>query len=214
MALGALSVVAAAPRAAAQETGVVLYDQPYATGRSQVFEREVWDLGDTRFGARRARSVDVSPGCEATLFERRGFRGRSITVRERDNDLGNTPLGRDSVESLRVRCPEGRGRGGHPGGWRPPDDEAPLGVTIFRDRDLKGPWQAFDRDVADLGRTRIGAHTASSLWVAPGCAATLYELPGWRGRSATFRDKDNNLANTLVGEDTASSLRISCAGHR
>ena len=83
-------------------------------------------------------------------------------------------------------------------------------MTLFRDRDRRGPSQTFDRDVPDLSGTSIGARTASSVAVPRGCTAILFEGPGYRGRSTTFRDDDNNLSNTPVGEDTASSLRVSC----
>ncbi len=51
---------------------------------------------------------------------------------------------------------------------------------------------------------------ASSIDVSPGCLVTLYELPGFRGRRTEFHERDNNLKNTAVGEDTVSSLRIRC----
>lgn len=209
----------------AQGRGVTLYSGLHRTGESQTFANDVVNLGDTPFGAFHARSADVSRGCEAELFERRGFSGRSVKLREKDNDLGNTALGRDSVGSLRVRCD---GAPGYPGPRRDGDRDrvsvdAPRwdasrsgsgrpGVTLFRDRKLTGPYESFFGDVPDLARTGFGARRASSIYVSPGCVATLYEHPNYQGRATTFREKDNNLANTAVGEDAASSLRVSCPG--
>ena len=62
----------------------------------------------------------------------------------------------------------------------------------------------------DLKYTQIGSRRASSIAVSPGCTAIVYEYPNYRGRSTTFRDDDNNLRNTSVGEDTASSLQVRC----
>lgn len=190
--LSAAFLPAAAARA--QTAGVTLYEGVRLAGERASFDRDVFDLNETPFGARRASSVDVARGCRVTLFELSGYRGRSIELTERDNDLGNTRLGRGSVASLRVEC---GGAGGS-------------GVTLFRDVDRKGPSQTFDGDVPDLEQTRIGARRASSIDVPPGCMATLYSEPGYRGRSATFREADNDLRNTPVGNDAAASLRVDC----
>jgi hypothetical protein len=89
-------------------------------------------------------------------------------------------------------------------------DARAQGVTLSRDRDLRGPSMTFYDDVPDLRYTQFGSRRASSIAVPPGCVAVLYEAPGYTGRRTEFRDSDNNLANTPVGEDTASSLRIRC----
>ncbi len=84
------------------------------------------------------------------------------------------------------------------------------GVTLFRDRSLRGPSQTFYDDVPDLRYTQFGSRRASSIAVPPGCVAVLYEKPRFGGRRAEFRAPDNDLSNTAVGEDTASSLRVNC----
>lgn len=196
----------AAGVATAQPSGVTLYEGTRLTGERIDLDRDVFDLGETPFGARRASSVDVARGCRATLFERTGYRGISVEVTERDNDLGNTRLGRRSVASVRVECRGGRGSGD--GGWDA--GGRARGVTLFRDSYLAGPSQTFDEDVPDLERTRFGARRASSLEVPAGCVATLFAETDYRGRSTTFRETDQNLRNTEVGNDTASSLRVDC----
>jgi len=118
---------------------------------------------------------------------------------------------------MRVNC-----RGHYPG-WRPHPDEHPgedwghrdedrdrRGAVLYRDREGRGPHQFFDRDVPDLDRTPFGSRMASSVDVSPGCVLTLFEFPGFKGRRTDFRERDNNLKNTPVGEDTASSLKIRC----
>lgn len=191
--------------ARAQAGGVTLYEGVRLTGERASFDRDVFDLNETSFGARRASSVDVARGCRVTLFELSGFRGRSLELTERDNDLGNTRLGRGSVSSVRVDC-----RGGGGSGW---GSGSSRGVTLYSDVDLEGPSQVFATDVPDLERTRLGARRASSIDVPKGCAATLYSEPGYRGRSTTFRGPNTDLRNTPVGNDTASSLRVDCGGN-
>ena len=84
------------------------------------------------------------------------------------------------------------------------------GVTLFRERFLHGPSQTFHDDVPDLRYTQFGSRRASSVYVPPGCVAVLFDQPGFHGRRTEFRDSDNDLSNTAVGEDAASSLRVNC----
>ena len=184
-------------------------------GPSQTFHDDVPDLRYTQFGSRKASSIAVPPGCVAVLYEFPNYRGRSTVFRDNDNNLANTMVGEDRASSMRVNC-----RGHYPGWRRPPDEPPPQdephrrperrGAILYRDREARGPSAFFDRDVPDLDRTRFGSRMASSVDVSPGCILTLYELPGYRGRRTDFRERDNNLRNTAVGEDTASSLRIRC----
>jgi hypothetical protein len=175
------------------------------------FTEDEPDLARTRFGARTASSVAVSQGCTVELFDRPSYHGRSTIFRANDNDLSNTPVGEDTVASLRVSCERhGEHREHADRGHGDRDHRRERGVRLFRDRDLKGPSEFFDRDVPDLGRTTIGNNQASSLDVTPGCVAILYEKRDYRGRSAEFRERDNNLKNTAVGGDSASSLQVRC----
>jgi hypothetical protein len=223
--LAAAALIAAASLAAsdARAQGVTVFRDRYLNGPSQTFWDDVPDLRYSQIGARRASSIAVPPGCTAVLYDRPYFQGRSTVFRDNDNDLSNTPVGEDSAQSLRVNC-----RGDYPH-WRPQPHEPEYrppheggnwgdghwnsgrrGAVLYRDRDGRGPSAFFDRDVPDLDRTRFGSRMASSVDVTPGCFLTLYEYPNFRGRSTEFRERDNNLRNTGVGEDTASSLRIRC----
>jgi hypothetical protein len=185
-----------ADAASAQPAGATLFEGLRLTGERITVDRDVFDLNDTPFGARRTSSVDVSRGCRVTLFERSGYRGVSVELTEHDNDLGNTRLGRDAVSSVRVDC---RGT-----------SEPPRGITLYVDSNLSGSSQTFEEDVPDLERTRFGARRASSIEVPDGCMAILFSEPGYQGRSTTFRGNNNKLKNTEVGVDAASSLRVDC----
>jgi hypothetical protein len=213
----------AGPRPASAQ-GVTLYRDRNLSGPSQTFHDDVPDLRYTQLGSRRASSIFVPRGCVAVLYEKPGYHGRRTEFRAPDNDLSNTAVGEDAVSSLRVNCrregPEDHYRpewhaDHHPPEppdrpeYRPPPPP-PRGVILYRDREGRGPSQFFDRDVPDLDRTRFGSRMASSIDVSPGCVAILFELPGFRGRRTEFRERDNNLRNTPVGEDTASSLQVRC----
>jgi hypothetical protein len=208
-----LAAFAGAGQAPAQ--GVTLFRDRYLQGPSQTFHDDVPDLRYTQLGSRRASSIQVPPGCVAVLYERPGFRGRSTTFRDSDNDLSNTAVGEDTASSLRVNCRRSGPEGHYRPDWRvdhagPLEPAPPRGVVLYRDREARGPSQFFDRDVPDLDRTRFGSRMASSVDVSPGCIAILYEFPGFRGRRTEFHERDNNLRNTAVGEDTVSSLQIRC----
>jgi hypothetical protein len=178
-----------------------------------MFDEDVPDLERTRFGARRASSIEVPDGCMVTLFSEPGYRGRSTTFRGNNNKLKNTEVGVDAASSLRVDC-------GRKPRHRPPAAYPPVpapqadGVTLFRDSRLRGASETFRSDVPDLSRTRIGASTASSIQVPSGCRATLFSEPNYLGRSTNFGGDNNELKNTPVGNDAAQSIRVECGQRR
>ena len=179
------------------------------------------DLKYTQIGSRRASSIAVAarlhrsplpvpelPGPLDGLPRQRQqptqHRGRRIrrlvSPRELPRELPGLAAG---AARAGIPAPARRRRWGH---W----EAGQRGAILYRDRDGQGPRAFFDRDVPDLDRTRFGSRMASSIDVSPGCIVTLYELPGYRGRRTDFRERDNNLKNTPVGEDTVSSLKVRC----
>ena len=84
-----------------------------------------------------------------------------------------------------------------------------LGVTLYRSPKMKGKGETLYEDTADLSRHPIGARTARAVWVPRGCEATLFQQPGFKGRSQVFRDSNPNLKGSAVGE-AASSIRVTC----
>jgi hypothetical protein len=229
----AILASAALPARGDDDRGVTLFRDRHQRGPSMTFFDDVPNLKRTPFGSRQASSIDVPPGCTAILYAEPYFRGRSTAFRDDDNNLSNTEVGEDTAASLRVDCSgddrrstrrdrdrdqdrdrdrdqEHRRRWDRPAPEEPEPAERGRGVTLFRDRDLRGPAAFFDEDVPDLDDTDFGRGVASSIDVSPGCVATLFELPGFRGRKTEFRERDNNLKNTSVGEDRASSLQVRC----
>jgi hypothetical protein len=85
-----------------------------------------------------------------------------------------------------------------------------VGVTVFRDRSLRGPSESFTKDIPNFDLTNFGGRKVSSIQVPRGCTAVLFSEAFYRGRSTTFTDDDNNLSNTPVGEDTAMSMKVAC----
>ena len=88
--------------AAAQGGGIALYEGTRLSGSRIDLSRDVFDLDETSFGGRRARSVAVASGCRATLFELSGYRGASVEVTGRVDDLSTTRHGPRGVASVRV----------------------------------------------------------------------------------------------------------------
>jgi hypothetical protein len=103
-----------------------------------------------------------------------------------------------------------------------PSDE---GVVIFLHSDFRGPSQAINVDVPDLGRTEgpcsSGAEGETPTWsecvssirVLPGWSATLYRDDDFKGRSITVTSDAPNLDH-LAGpcdgsfNDCIRSLRV------
>ncbi len=193
--------------AAAQSAGVVLYEGTRLTGSRIDLARDVFDLDETSFAGRRARSVAVAPGCRATLFELSGYRGASVEVTGRVDDLASTRLGSRGVSSARVDC-----AGARTGSPSAPWGAGARGVTLFRDAGFRGDSETFATDVPDLSRTRVGARQASSVDVPEGCVAILFTGTGYSGRSTELRQAHDNLRLADVGNDAVSSLRVDCRG--
>ncbi len=193
--------------AAAQNAGVVLYEGTRLTGSRIDLARDVFDLDETSFGGRRARSVGVAPGCRATLFELSGYRGASLEVTGRVDDLSATRLGARGVASAHVDC-----AGARIGTTSAPWSAGARGVTLFRDAGFRGESETFASDVPDLSRTRVGARQASSVDVPEGCVAILFSGTGFSGRSTELRTSHDNLRLAEIGNDAVASLRVDCRG--
>jgi hypothetical protein len=106
-------------------------------------------------------------------------------------------------------------------GPTPPDQ----GVVIFLHSDYRGPSQAINVDVPDLGRTEgpcsggaegerpTWSECVSSIRVLPGWSAILYRDDDFKGRSVTLTADAPNL-NDLSGpcdgsfNDCIRSLRV------
>ena len=195
---------------------MTLYSGSDYHGDYETFYEDDPRLYNNDIGQDRARSVQVSPGCQVTLYEHPDYGGRSIDLTSDNRDLGQTRFGRAGVSSLRVNCQRGGGGGLNPPGGRPGEPGFPggqrRGVTLFHDDGFRGGSETFYEDRADLGRSSIGNDNASSIRVDPGCQAVLYRDSNYRGAYAVITSDVSSLRNTEVGNDGASSLQVQCGG--
>jgi hypothetical protein len=212
------ALILATPAAAYDDEGVTLYKDVHFTGRSETFYGDVPDLRGSYVGNDRASSLVVPRGCRVTLYRHAGFHGRAITVHHDVADLGATRVGNDEVSSLRLDCYGGGYRDGgyrdggyRDGGYR---DRHHRGVTVFADADFRGRHESFSYDDPDLRDNYIRQDTISSVRVAPGCRAVLFDDVGFRGAATVVRAGDNNLGYSAVGNDRVSSIQVDCRRYR
>lgn len=88
---------------------------------------------------------------------------------------------------------------------RPAQEE---GVTLFWHTDYGGAKQAFVSDAPDLAGSVIGKNTATSVKVAPGWYAILYQYPGYKGKYQVFAENCSNLTREWIGNDSVCSLIV------
>ena len=82
---------------------MTLYDHGDFKGLSEKFYDHDANLGDNRIGNDRAASIRVDPGCEAILFRRPDFKGKSLSIRSDQPRIGR-PVKADRTSSIRVYC--------------------------------------------------------------------------------------------------------------
>jgi hypothetical protein len=198
---GVAAGAAAASASQPPKSGVRVFDSRDYQGKSQVFTQDMPDLSRSRIGDGVARSVLVSEGCTAELYDEPNYRGNRAFLDSSAATLVNTPIGNRALSSLRIQCavdacPGGSGM-----------DHC---VTLYAESDWKGQSESFDADVADLRRTNIGDRRARSLRVSDGCAGVLYSQPDFHGDAQEFGRDEARLDRTGFGADRASSVRFYC----
>ncbi|MFU8771535.1 MAG: hypothetical protein ACNA8H_03835, partial [Anaerolineales bacterium] len=87
---------------------------------------------------------------------------------------------------------------------------SPDQIALFTRPNYSGACKVLDTgqypNSSDLGL--LGDNKAASILVGQHVLATLYTGDGYSGRSETFIEDDSNLANTLIGSQSTSSLRV------
>ncbi|MEM9554723.1 MAG: beta/gamma crystallin-related protein [Acidobacteriota bacterium] len=207
---------------AAARAGVTLYDEEGFRGLDETFTVDVDNLGRTRIGNDRARSVSLARGCRAILYSDAGYRGESVTLTREVSSLDRTPVGLDRVSSLRVDCR----RGSWDDSWsddrygddRYRDDRS-RDRYDDRDRDRSGwndPWS--DDRYGDRHRDGHGGWDdpwsdgrGSGGWGSEWQGrrgVIVYTDAGYRGRSEIFVQDIDDLRRSRVGNDSISSIRV------
>lgn len=174
-----------------RRSGVTLFEHQNYRGRSQFYSEDQRALSFQDM----ASSVKVDSGCEVTLYEHQDFGGRSTVLTVDLQDLEGSRVDNDSVSSLRLNC--GRDRGGA---------DAQSGVTLYEHQEFRGRSETFSTDQHSLSFRDV----ASSVRIARNCRATLFEHPDFYGRSTVVTADIGDLHGSRVGNDTVSSLEVSC----
>lgn len=170
-----------------------------------------WSGGGTGTGSR-------EPERGVTLHRDLQFRGISQTFTSDVRDLRGTQIGDDQATSVSAH-----------GGCR---------ARLHRDPNFRGGFLEVGSDIGDLRRSQVGDDSVSSIevrcnggswsdqgygssggswetedsWETGGRAPfglTLYQDPGFRGVSQTFTNDAGDLWNSRIGNDQATSVRIS-----
>jgi hypothetical protein len=159
--------------------GVTLYRDLNFLGLGQTFDSDVADLRGSRVGDDQATSIRVHGGCRARLHRDPHFRGGYLEVSADIGDLRSTQIGDDSASSIEVRC-SGRSDWSDQGG----------GST-------GGSWNEGSGD-------SWGGGSSSAPY-----GLTLYRDPQYGGVSETFTRDMEDLWDSRIGNDEATSARVS-----
>lgn len=136
----------------------------------------------------KASSASVTAGGEITLYRDEDYRGPCQTVSADFPNLGEGPLGHDSVSSVRL--------GGHC-----------ATATLYEHGSYGGRALAVTEDVPDLRAAGFN-DIASALRLSKGTVVRLYSDVSYGGRCQSFTANEASLGSTYVGNDAASSLRF------
>ena len=188
--------------------GVQLCDDLDYEGVCELFTADNPDLRTSTIGNDRASSIRVAPGWVAAVYEHIDYQGRCETFTAGNPDLRNSLIGNDQISSIRMGdCNL------TPPPPPPPPPPAPLamGVRLCADLDYEGRCETFTADAADLSGTEIGDDQASSIRVAPGWTASVYELPDFGGRCETLNVSNPDLRLSFIGNDSVSAIRVGAA---
>ena len=196
-------------------------------------DRDISDLRGTRVGNDTATSVQVrcdgtssgggwgsggdsgwggsNPSYGVTLYRDLNFQGAGQSFSDDVADLGGSHVGSDTTTSVRV------GQG--------------CRARLYADAYYRGAYLEVDRDISDLRGTRVGNDTVSSVQVrcegggggwggggdsgwggdssSSSYGVTLYRDLNFSGRGETFSDDVSDLRSSYVGNDNATSVRVS-----
>lgn len=196
--------------AASSEKGVTLYRDSGFQGPHQTFTVDVPNLG---LSDDSVSSLRLAVGCQATLYRDTDFQGTAFSTTSDIPDLAQTPIGDDSLSSMKIDC-QGPRRSDHRVAADQRGQAERLargeGVRLYEHRDFQGASELFAGADDDLGDNPIGADSASSVQVAKGCQVTLYQDSQFQGPSVTITRDTMDLGSTPLGDDSLSSLQVVC----
>jgi hypothetical protein len=166
---------------------------------------------DVEMGAESSDPGEGSAEFGVTLYRDPGFRGVSETFTEDKSDLRRYLIGDDQTTSVKVSR-----------GCR---------ARLYQDLDFRGAYLEVTSDTSDLRGTRVGDDSVTSVrvrcdgkgWVDPPAddgqddwdedpfnhGVTLFRDSEFRGTSQTFSSDIPDLRDSRIGDDQATSVRIS-----
>jgi len=156
-----------------------------------------------------------SSGHGVTLYRDLNFSGTSQTFTDDISDLRGSMVGNDSATSIRI--------------------SQGCQARLYADAGYRGAHVEVDRDISDLRGSPVGNDSVTSIqvrcdgsgfggsggegWGGSGggdwgggsssYGVTLYRDLNFSGTSQTFTDDASDLRGSLVGNDTATSVRLS-----
>lgn len=179
---------------------VRVYEDTDFRGKRQDFNGDVSDLGRTAFGNDRVSSLKVRCGWDDDWGTEGPIDGHGY------RDEGHHDDGyEDGYDEGGPRGPYGKPN------VRPGSRAA--GVVLYRDDRYRGRDARFaPGDYPDLRGTAVGNDAVSSVEVARGCRARLFEDTAFRGDYEEIDYDVPDLGATRIGNDRASSMQVRCGG--
>ena len=143
-----------------------------------------------------AESIKVGSGVQAVLYMDSDYQGQSETFLGDDDNLGNNPIGANSVSSMKVQ-----GRQCNPGADQ---------IALFANTGYSGSCVVLGvGDYPNPGTLGVvGNDNAESIKVGSNVQGILYEHDSYQGRSETFLSDDDNLNDNNIGGNAVSSAKV------
>jgi hypothetical protein len=179
--------------------GVYLYEGTRYTGRCVRYAGDEADLSRQAFN-NQASSVRIVGNYSVRLYVDQNYGGVEVVLSQSIEDLNSTALGNRRASAIRV------GSGG------PNNCNGADGVYLYEHPNYQGRCVRLQSDAGDL-RVLGFDDTASSIrFIGSGWTATLFRDLNGTGLNNGFSADDPNLADNPIGDNQATSVRVTRGG--
>lgn len=178
--------------------GVYLYEGYNYTGRCLRFTQDVADLSAYNFN-NATSSIRIIGDYTAVLYVDQNFSNVASAYGFDSTDLRGSVVDDNRASSLRVIS-----------GYRQTGDEICRGdgIYLYEETDYRGRCVRYTGDDSDFSDERFN-NQASSVRVVGNYSATIYVDQNYGGASVTVSGNIPDLGPTALGNDRASSIRVS-----
>ncbi len=151
-------------------------------------------------------SIRIPPGCEAVVYRDRHFRGASASISTSTTYIGDRM--NDQISSVKCQCEPSRDHWENGwGAWKHQSSAYPK-CQFYQHSNFRGRVYSLNANssgqyVGDPVNDQI-----SSIRIAPGCRAVVYEHAAMKGKSRTFYASQNYLSRKW--NDRISSAACFC----